>query len=370
MIFVTKNRSLFLAVFFVLLFLYATALSSYAITIDGVDRRIEWAGSSCCCIIDNGDKSNCDVTYATVKTLVDDDDNRLFIMVTCKTKEGAADENLLGAEFFINEADRLFASYDGLSSEFDPYYYSLESVFRYDEETKIICGEICLGIKFGVPETLLLGVRIFDCGGIPSNLYTVTIRNAADSLNNDDEDDDEKEKSNKTSKSSSKTKASTLTTTKKVTTTKAVTTKQSTTAPFTTVEYKPVDLFKSKTTVTSAKSTTKKKKNTTTAKARPEKTTVAEKPAESGTILNCEQRDSTVEASDIADAAHFDYPFSADDAVAVVKGELESYKKTSRKKTIGIAAASALLSAAVIDVLVTSVRRQKEASKADSEEDT
>lgn len=363
--FVRKSRNLLLAVFFGLLFLYATALSSYAITIDGIDGRIEWAGSRNFCIIDNGDESNCDILYASVKTLVDDTDNRLFIMVICKTKEGAADVNLLGAEFYINDVDRIATFFEGSSNAFDPYYYSLESVFKYDEVTKVFCGEICLGIKFGVPETLLLGVRVFDCRGIPSNLYSVTIRSAGGGQNNGDEGGNEEGKTGSTTKPSTMTQ-----TAKKTTTTKAPTTARTTTAPFTTVAYKPFDLFKSTSAVSASKSTTKKKNKTTSAKARFEKTSVKDKITESETKINDEQNEYSVAPPSIADGGPSDYGYAADDAVAAVNGELDSYKKTSRKKTIGIAAASALLSAAVIDVLVTSGHKRKKEAEAEIEEDT
>ena len=87
--------------------------------------------------------------------------------------------------------------------------------------------------------------------------------------------------------------------------------------------------FKSKTTVTSAKAQ-QRKKNTTTAKARPE-TTVAEKPAESGTMVNCEQRILPLKRR-MCRCRAFRLPVSADDAVAVVKGEQIIQKQAERKQ--------------------------------------
>lgn len=363
-VFVKKTRYAPLVFFIVPLFIYLTVVNSRAITIDGIAGRSEWEGSVDFTIVNIGEQSNCDIVFATVKTIIADDENRLYIELSCKAKGEAEDGSLIGAEFCINGGDMLSVFYDEQLNICDQYYYSLESAFIHDKYTKTFCGEICIGIKFGVPQAICLGIRIFDFGGIPSNYYTVMIYK-----NNGGEN---QKQSCGTERHSSTTETSTCTTktqtTMTTTTKKAETTAQRTSAVFTTVAHVPVELFRSETSKTKA---TQPRQETSAEKTAPPNTAGSVSSVHKETEPHNTAPATKSDTEAFAVRAYADIEPAADEWTADDVGELGTGGDMGRKKAIGIAVAAALLSAAVLDALITGgFKRTKKTTTAQSGEET
>jgi len=224
----------------ILLVLLASCLpviraNAHAVDIDGKINPLEWLDSAEFTVISLADKSNCGVMFTFLNLRADDENNRLYLAFKTELDRFAEADGTFGFELYINGGERIASFYDSALDEYDPELYSLEAAYLLNPNHNQFDAELCVGVKFGLPQTLVLGVRVYDCEGRPSNLYDITVRTAENSGDSASANE-EKTTAEKTTKATT-----TATTTTKSTTTATTTTTQrtSTSQTFTTVPFVP-----------------------------------------------------------------------------------------------------------------------------------
>ncbi|MCR5484356.1 MAG: hypothetical protein K6F09_02060 [Clostridiales bacterium] len=363
-----------------------SSLRAHAVDVDGLATSREWHGGRSAVLVESGGSTNCELDYIYVSTLVDDETNSLYVLFECRSKNDIADSYRLGAEVYL-DGDVVYACRDEKLNRFDENLYSLGSAFSVSEVVRQFICEMRIGIKFGIPDRLEIGLRAYDETGAPSDYYTFTVREPQ-------EKSAETEKTSKeTTAKKEKTTAEKKTTEKKETTTKETTEKQtaekrtepktdnkitasaaasSAVSPFTTVKYAPQDIkaaAPSTTAVTETKSAetssvketkrkTKEKEKKKTETSETEKTTLSKKAETSSDKIFLTERisenKSAVETTVSAAETELILPESEKGVISMT---------ASGKRAAGIGISSALLASAIAVTAVLGAGKIKKTSK-------
>jgi len=174
---VPSKKILLISLVLLVLFVSLTVCGgAYSVKIDGRIDPLEWADSQEFPIVNRGDKSNCGVTFTYLNLLIDDDSNRIYLAFTTELDEFHAGHEGFGYELYINGGERIASFYDSGENEYDREKYSLEAAYLLNPNHNQFYAEMYVGVLFGLPESVVVRVGIYDCCGEPSNRYDVVAR--------------------------------------------------------------------------------------------------------------------------------------------------------------------------------------------------
>ena len=166
------------AAFLISVLMFSLSFSAAAIEIDGDIGKAEWLQSAEYIVIpfDDGAKSNCGITFAFMKAVINEEERRLYLAFKCIDSAFVQGSGVKGTELYVNgEKEKTAAYSDSGKNIYDTASHSLGSAFSENAAQGEFYAEIYMGFKFGLPQRILLGVRIVDCNGEPSNYYEFLI---------------------------------------------------------------------------------------------------------------------------------------------------------------------------------------------------
>ncbi len=294
----SKIKNLIAGTVILVLALCYTLNAAAAISIDGNMDSVEWDSADKYVIID-GDDENCDVNFALMKVIVDNEARTVTFCFACLCDNLEQDNTNAGVSVCIDSSDAVIsnAANSPLNREANDYVFSAYT--KLDTHNGLIC-EMRVSFRNGIPEKIPVKIQIIDGDGRYSNVYRYTIANA-----------DYTTESTIFYNSTTERQTTTQRKTTKETTVKKSTTKKNTTKKSTTkssISISIIDIFPDFNFATTSKKTTKpsttdsttvkkettKKKTTTTEKA----TTVIYYIVNN--ITNVAQSETTTDAQEIS----------------------------------------------------------------------
>ena len=289
--------------------------------------------------------TNCALNYAYMQYVVDIPNYQLYLAFQYNCDDYVPNGGKTGVEITINGLRCAAFFADGTIDAIDPYYFASEHAFSFQDElpSEIRC-EIRIGVKYGFDRDTVVGVRFFDCSGEPSNYYEVTVYTIPTTT-----------APKTTTTKAPKTTAEHQTTEVKNTQTKAA---HNTTAVLSRTQSEVKTARDSTVTNTLLTLATRSRSAAVTVPEKNAAATNKMKKAEKAKKTTSE-KSTTVPASvhstqlhTQADISAVTAPCTTDISVTVsaasVSGGTIRYKRFSKAKTVGIAAAASLLTAAVM----------------------
>ena len=119
--------------------------------------------------------------YVGIKYVCEDVHVLLSQLDAESEEEPAEPLPMTGVELSVNDKVCATAWYDGTFTNMDRNLYDADSYFWFTRsitekpETNNFIAEIRLGLKYWMPHDSVLGIRVYDCSGDPSNYYKVPI---------------------------------------------------------------------------------------------------------------------------------------------------------------------------------------------------
>ncbi|MBQ3150565.1 MAG: hypothetical protein IJB86_04900 [Clostridia bacterium] len=300
-----------------------------AVTFDGVIEPKEWYDEPFCDIIKIGTESNCYVNYASMYYRVDKDDYSVYLAFIYTSEDFNPENNHSAVEIYTNGiySAKLYA--DG-RKDINYDKFDAECVFGFHEKYMETYCEARLGIKYGIEDTTVLGIRIYDYLGRPSNYYELTICEPPETSLIETEAETKKEEK----------------------------TKKETTTTETTVPAKSLSEYESTLAPRGSAQVQGLRAETATMPQRETETTVATTTAEQSTTENrTETTQTTTERAETTRAETVKEAVSEDTATTEVLAVLsqEEVDRVNKKKLIGYGAATFMMLCAMIvtAVLIT-----------------
>ena len=200
-----------------ILLLISTVIVSYTLNAGAISDNGLWEDSKLCVFLEADGESNSDLCFAAVKVKYDRSIHRVYLLFMLEFNDFNDDLNS-GVIMNFNGMGEVTVMSDGTAEYNDNIYYAELYDELADSNSKNILLETTVGIKSGIPDNLVMNVRVIDTNGVKSNTYSVDISEETE----DAEPDGEADSTEKTART---TKAKTT----KVKTTKPKTTKAKTT---------------------------------------------------------------------------------------------------------------------------------------------
>lgn len=200
-----------------ILLLISAVMISYTFNVGAISDNGVWEDSKLCVFLEADGESNSDLCFAAVKVKYDRSIHRVYLLFMLEFDDFNDDLNS-GVIMNFNGMGEVTVMSDGTAEYNDNIYYAELDDELADSNSKNILLETTVGIKSGIPDNLVMNVRVIDTNGVKSNTYSVDISEEPE----DAEPDGEADSTEKTART---TKAKTT----KVKTTKVKTTKPKTT---------------------------------------------------------------------------------------------------------------------------------------------
>lgn len=201
-----------------ILLLISTVIVSYTFNAGAISDNGLWEDSKLCVFLEADGESNSDLCFAAVKVKYDRSVHRIYLLFMLEFNDFNDDLNS-GVIMNFNGMGEVTVMSDGTAQYNDNVYFAELNDELADKNSKNVLLETTVGIKSGIPDTLVMDVRVIDTNGVKSNTYSVDISEDAEEETNPNEKADSTEKAGRTTK----------TKTTKPKTTKAKTTKVKTT---------------------------------------------------------------------------------------------------------------------------------------------
>ena len=197
-----------------ILLLISAVIVSYTFNTGAISDNGLWEDSKLCVFLEADGESNSDLCFAAVKVKYDRSVHRIYLLFMLEFNDFNDDLNS-GVIMNFNGMGEVTVMSDGTAQYNDNVYFAELNDELADKNSKNVLLETTVGIKSGIPDNLVMDVRVIDTNGVKSNTYSVDI-------SEETEPDGEPDSTEKTSRT---TKAKTT----KVKTTKPKTTKAKTT---------------------------------------------------------------------------------------------------------------------------------------------
>lgn len=152
-----------------------TAAFAESIKIDGTTGNLEWNNFPLISIISTDDISNCDVTYADMRAFVDKKDPALFLCFIVMLKDFTKESAPPAVKITINNQNSIIIKYNVEKKTEDSNIYSLVS--QCEPISNGFFMEMRIGLKYGLPQKMTLGIQFIDVLGQYSNYYEKLIYN-------------------------------------------------------------------------------------------------------------------------------------------------------------------------------------------------
>ncbi len=201
-----------------ILLLISTVIVSYTLNAGAISDNGLWEASKLCVFLEADGESNSDLCFAAVKVKYDRSVHRIYLLFMLEFNDFNDDLNS-GVIMNFNGMGEVTLMSDGTAQYNDNVYFAELNDELADKNSKNILLETTVGIKSGIPDNLVMNVRVIDTNGVKSNTYSVDISENTEEETEPDGEADSTEKTRRTTK----------TKTTKAKTTKAKTTKVKTT---------------------------------------------------------------------------------------------------------------------------------------------
>lgn len=203
-----------------ILLLIPTVIVSYTLNVGAISDNGLWEDSKLCVFLEADGESNSDLCFAAVKVKYDRSVHRIYLLFMLEFNDFNDDLNS-GVIMNFNGMGEVTVMSDGTAEYNDNVYFAELNDELADDNSMNILLETTVGIKSGIPDNLVMNVRVIDTNGVKSNTYSVDISEDTEEETEPDGEADSTEKTNKIKTTKVKTT--------KPKTTKAKTTKVKTT---------------------------------------------------------------------------------------------------------------------------------------------
>lgn len=202
--------------------LISAVIVSYTFNVGAISDNGLWEDSKLCVFLEADGESNSDLCFAAVKVKYDRSVHRIYLLFMLEFNDFNDDLNS-GVIMNFNGMGEVTVMSDGTAEYNDNVYFAELNDELADKNSKNVLLETTVGIKSGIPDNLVMNVRVIDTNGVKSNTYSVDI-------SEDTEEETEPDGEANSTEKTSKIKTTKVKTTKPKTT-KAKTTKVKTTRP-------------------------------------------------------------------------------------------------------------------------------------------
>ena len=207
-----------------ILLLISAVIVSHTFNTGAISDNGLWEDSKLCVFLEANGESNSDLCFAAVKVKYDRSIHRIYLLFMLEFND-FNDDLLSGVIMNFNGMGEVTVMSDGTAEYNDNVYFAELNDELADNNSMNILLETTVGIKAGIPDNLVMDVRVVDTNGVKSNTYSVDISEDVEETDTDEEADST-EKTGKTTKAKTTKKK---TTKAKTTTVKTTRSKKSTT---------------------------------------------------------------------------------------------------------------------------------------------
>lgn len=164
------NLKIFVAFFCAVICTLSFSFSSFAADVDVGAWNTD---STLYEVLNYSAESNSAVEYAFLRVKYDRPSNRIKLLFMLELSS-FTDESNAGVTMSVNGDEKITLHLNGFSEyNKDKYFAEIKSIS--DPRTKTLYLEVTLGIKQGIPDSVVLDFNIHDTEGVASNTYSVDI---------------------------------------------------------------------------------------------------------------------------------------------------------------------------------------------------
>ena len=182
-----------------ILLLISAVIVSYTFNAGAISDNGLWEDSKLCVFLEADGESNSDLCFAAVKVKYDRSVHRIYLLFMLEFNDFNDDLNS-GVIMNFNGMGEVTVMSDGTAQYNDNVYFAELNDELADKNSKNVLLETTVGIKSGIPDNLVMDVRVIDTNGVKSNTYSVDISEDAEEETDPDEGADSTEKTGRTTK--------------------------------------------------------------------------------------------------------------------------------------------------------------------------
>ncbi|MGN0549744.1 MAG: hypothetical protein ACI4IM_09125 [Acutalibacteraceae bacterium] len=203
-----------------ILLLISAVIVSYTLNVGAISDNGLWEDSKLCVFLEADGESNSDLCFAAVKVKYDRSVHRIYLLFMLEFDDFNDDLNS-GVIMNFNGMGEVTVMSDGTAEYNDNVYFAELNDESADNYSMNIMLETTVGIKSGIPDNLVMDVRVIDTNGVKSNTYSVDISEDAEDEPDPDEEADSTQKTGRTTKAKTTKPKTTKVKTTKVKTTRS-----------------------------------------------------------------------------------------------------------------------------------------------------
>lgn len=182
-----------------ILLLISAVIVSYTFNSGAISDNGLWEDSKLCVFLEADGESNSDLCFAAVKVKYDRSIHRIYLLFMLEFND-FNDDLLSGVIMNFNGMGEVTVMSDGTAEYNDNVYFAELNDELADNNSMNILLETTVGIKAGIPDNLVMDVRVVDTNGVKSNTYSVDISEETEEETELDGEADSTEKTGKTTK--------------------------------------------------------------------------------------------------------------------------------------------------------------------------
>lgn len=135
------------------------------IVVDGTLSEDEWRTAENKIVISSEEQSGCGISYANVKTVIDEAAGRCYLGIMVMHEPGTGDEDCFAVSFSTEGSEEYFLTEDGLTVS-DRFLDISAAITKMDDEDHVC--EACLNLEPGHENSVTL--RFYDADGVRSEI--------------------------------------------------------------------------------------------------------------------------------------------------------------------------------------------------------
>ncbi len=155
-------------------FVFLYSLNAFSVTVDGIHNNSEWDGATATQLLSG--ETNSKVNYALVNTVIEPDENALYLCFMFIDPDLQQDNTRVGVSLSVENSDLFDVTVADSPSHSDNSDYSFDGAITINENGGATC-EIRAGFKNGLPRKINATVRFTDSEGTLSNICPFSIIN-------------------------------------------------------------------------------------------------------------------------------------------------------------------------------------------------
>ena len=171
-----------------ILLLISAVIVSYTFNSGAISDNGLWEDSKLCVFLEANGESNSDLCFAAVKVKYDRSIHRIYLLFMLEFND-FNDDLLSGVIMNFNGMGEVTVMSDGTAEYNDNVYFAELNDELADNNSMNILLETTVGIKAGIPDNLVMDVRVVDTNGVKSNTYSVDISEDVEETDTDEEAD-------------------------------------------------------------------------------------------------------------------------------------------------------------------------------------